>query len=302
MVDRGCRARVESGCSDHTRSQGWAQCRSGPLGRRDTTKAGRGPCTATFRRRGDYHGRQPPIHDGVAPGSGGALGNPVTDPVAGPSGCSGRCWPDGDRVGRQVAARSTRATRQRPCGHSRRLPVGAHGNGARVHGNPGRAGWATTSAVPPGSYPRGDRMDDARGLELALAALPLAQRCAGRVPAGSAAALAVLPLALVPRRATKTPVRGHRPWDWPPRLGRAWTRTNSVALKSLLIGLPIAAAQSSSLELRAAKNRQTTHAGFGLLSRSPSLLGWWVKSSRCRRPRGRPSRHRRADQHHQLEL
>src|SRR5450631_1215155 len=84
-----------------------------------------------------------------------------------------------------------------------------------------------------------------------------------------------------------------RPRLDPNQLGRA---------KSLLIDLPIAAAQSSSLELRAAKNRQTTHAGFGLLSRTPPLLGWWVKSPRPRRPRGRPPRHRRADQHPQLEL
>jgi len=154
----------------------------------------------------------------------------VTDPVAGCGGCSGRCCPDGDRVGRQVAARSTRAARQRPCGHSRRLPVGAHGNGARVHGDPGRAGWARASAVQPGSYPRSDRMDDARGLELALAALPLALRCAGRGPAGSAAAMAALPLALVPRRATKAPVRGHRSGDRVPGVDCASTRPNSVAL------------------------------------------------------------------------
>ena len=206
MVDWCCRARVEYGYSDHTRGHGWARCRLRRLGRGDTAKAGRGPCTATFRRRGDYHGRKPPTHDGVAPGSGGTLGDTVTEPVASCGSCSGRCRPDGDRVGRQVAARSTRAAWQPTGGHSRCLPVGAHGDGARVHGNPGRAVCATTSAAPPGSYYRGDRMDDVRGLEFALAALPLAQRCAGRGPAGSAAALAALPLALVPRRATKTPL------------------------------------------------------------------------------------------------
>src|SRR5674476_1670480 len=192
--------------------------------------AGPPPRTATFRRRGDHDPRQPPSHGGLAPDRGGALGGLVTDPVAGRGGCSGRCCPDGDRVGRQVAARSTRAARQRPCGHSRRLPVGARGNGARVHGDPGRAGWARASAVQPGSYPRSDRMDDARGLELALAALPLALRCAGRGPAGSAAAMAALPLALVPRRATKPPVRGHRSGDRVPGVDCASTRPNSVAL------------------------------------------------------------------------
>jgi hypothetical protein len=240
MAHRCCPARVESGCSDHTRGHGWAQYRSGPLGRRDNAKAGRGACTATFRRRGDHHGRKPPTHDGVAPGSGGALGDTVTDPVAGCGSCSGCCWPDGDRVGGQMAARSTRAARQRPCGHSRRLPVGAHGNGAHVHGNPRRAAGARTCAVPPGSCSRRDWMDDAGGLEFALAALSLAQRCSGRGSFGSSAALAALPLALVPRHVTKTPVRGRRPWDWAARLGCASTRTNSVALKSPRLRLELA--------------------------------------------------------------
>jgi hypothetical protein len=228
MVDWRCRARVESGCSDHSRGHGWAQCRSGRLGRRETAKAWRGQSNATFRRRGDYHARKPPTDDGVAPGSGGPLGATVTDPVAGCRSCSGRCWPDGDRVGEQVATGSTGAAWQRPGGHSRRLPVGAYGDRARVHGNPGRAVSARTFAIPPGSYSRGDRVDHTRGLEFALAALPLAQRRAGRGPAGSAAAMAALPVALVPRRAINTPVRGHRTWDSAPRLDHTSTRTGPV--------------------------------------------------------------------------
>jgi len=226
MVDRGSRSGAGSGCLDNTRGHG-SHCRSGPMGGRDTAQAGWWPPAATFLRHGDHDGRQPPSHDGPAPDRGGPLGDLVTDHMAGRGGCSGSCCLDGDRAGRQVAARSTRSARQRPCGHSRRVPVGAHGNGARVHGNPGRAGCATTSAVPPGSYPRGSRMDDARGLEPALAALPLALRCARRGLAGSAAAMAALPLALVPRRATKSPVRGHRSGDRAPGVGRVSTRPNS---------------------------------------------------------------------------
>jgi hypothetical protein len=229
-VERGSRARAGSGCIDHTRGHGWAKCRPGPLGRRDNAQAGWWPRAAAFRRRGDHDGGQPTSHGGLAPERGGGLGDPVTDPVAGLGGCSSRGWPDGDRVVRQVAARSTRSAWQRPCAHFRRVPVGAHGNGVGVHGYPGRAGCATASAVPPGSYPRGNGMDDARGLEPALAALPLALRCAGRGTTGSAVAMAALPMALVPSRATKSPLRGNRCGDRVPGAGRASTRPNQVAL------------------------------------------------------------------------